>query len=67
MKAIRVHETGDVSKLTYEEAPLPEPKADEVRIKVEAAGKAEADGMPILSFNDWTMTTVMKAPTIKPS
>jgi NADPH2:quinone reductase len=38
MKAIRVHETGDVSKLIYEEAPLPEPKVDEVRIKIEAAG-----------------------------
>lgn len=38
MKAIRVHETGDVSKLRYEEAPMPEPKAGEVRIKIEAAG-----------------------------
>lgn len=38
MKAIRVHETGDVSKLTYEEAPMPEPGAGEVRVKVEAAG-----------------------------
>lgn len=38
MKAIRVHETGDVSAMRYEEAPLPEPKAGEVRIKVEAAG-----------------------------
>ncbi len=38
MKAIRVHETGDVSKLTHEEVPLPEPGAGEVRVKVEAAG-----------------------------
>lgn len=38
MKAIRVHETGDVNVMRYEEAPLPEPKAGEVRIKVEAAG-----------------------------
>jgi len=38
MKAIRVHETGDVSVLRYEDAPLPEPKEGEVRIKVEAAG-----------------------------
>lgn len=38
MKAIRVHETGDVNAMRYEEAPLPEPKAGEVRIKVEAAG-----------------------------
>ncbi len=38
MKAIRVHETGDVSVLRYEDAPLPEPQAGEVRVKVEAAG-----------------------------
>lgn len=38
MRAIRVHETGDASKLIYEEAPLPEPKAGEVRVKVVAAG-----------------------------
>ena len=38
MKAIRVHETGDVSQLRYEDAPMPEPKAGEVRIKIEAAG-----------------------------
>lgn len=38
MKAIRVHETGDASQLRYEDAPLPEPKAGEVRIKIEAAG-----------------------------
>ncbi|MEZ4735664.1 MAG: quinone oxidoreductase [Caldilineaceae bacterium] len=38
MKAIRVHETGDVSVLRYEDAPMPEPKEGEVRIKVEAAG-----------------------------
>ncbi|MEZ4622997.1 MAG: quinone oxidoreductase [Caldilineaceae bacterium] len=38
MKAIRVHETGDVSKLIYEEAPMPEPKEGEVRVKIEAAG-----------------------------
>ena len=38
MKAIRIHETGDVSKLSYEDAPMPEPGAGEVRIKIEAAG-----------------------------
>jgi len=38
MKAIRVHETGDVSNLRYEEAPMPEAGAGEVRIKIEAAG-----------------------------
>jgi NADPH2:quinone reductase len=38
MKAIRVHGTGDASVLRYEEAPMPEPKEGEVRIKVEAAG-----------------------------
>ena len=38
MKPIRVHETGDASVLRYEEAPMPEPKEGEVRIKVAAAG-----------------------------
>lgn len=38
MKAIRVHETGDVSKLVYDDAPMPEPGEGEVRVKVDAAG-----------------------------
>lgn len=38
MKAIRVHEQGDASALTYEEAPTPEPAAGEARVRVEAAG-----------------------------
>ncbi|MEX2161808.1 MAG: quinone oxidoreductase [Anaerolineales bacterium] len=38
MRAIRIHEYGDASRLIYEEAPLPEPRAGEVRVKVEAAG-----------------------------
>ncbi len=38
MQAIRIHETGDVSKLSYENTALPVPKAGEVRVKVEAVG-----------------------------
>lgn len=38
MKAIRVHEFGAADALRYEEAPMPEPKAGEVRIKLSAAG-----------------------------
>lgn len=38
MKAIRVKEYGDASRLTYEEAPEPEPGRREVRVKVEATG-----------------------------
>jgi len=38
MNAIRIHEYGDESKLGYEQAPLPEPKAGEVRVKVKATG-----------------------------
>jgi NADPH2:quinone reductase len=38
MRAIRVHELGDASKLKVEDLPLPEPKAGEVRVKVAAAG-----------------------------
>ena len=38
MKAIFVHEYGDASKLVYQDAPLPEPKAGEVRVRVQATG-----------------------------
>lgn len=38
MKAIRIHETGDPDVLKYEDAPLPEPGAGQVRVKVKAAG-----------------------------
>jgi NADPH2:quinone reductase len=38
MKAVFVHEYGDASKLIYEEAPKPEPKPGEVRVRVQAAG-----------------------------
>lgn len=38
MYAIRVHEYGDASKLVYEQTPIPEPKAGEVRVKVAAVG-----------------------------
>jgi NADPH:quinone reductase len=38
MNAIRIHEYGDDSKLSYEEASMPEPKAGEVRVKVKATG-----------------------------
>jgi NADPH2:quinone reductase len=36
--AVRVHEIGDASKLSYDEVPVPEPKAGEVRVKVAAVG-----------------------------
>jgi len=38
MKAIRIHKYGGPEALTYEEIPVPEPKAGEARIKVEAIG-----------------------------
>src|SRR5207249_535180 len=38
MKAIRVHKYGGAEALTYEEIPLPEPKAGEARVKIEASG-----------------------------
>lgn len=38
MKAIRIHETGDPDVLKYEDAPMPEPGAGQVRVKVKAAG-----------------------------
>ncbi len=45
MKAIRVHELGGADKLTLEEIDRPVPKADEVLIKVGAAGINYADTM----------------------
>lgn len=44
MKAIRIHKFGDTEDvLQYEDVPVPEPKANEVRIKVEAAALNRAD------------------------
>lgn len=45
MKAIRVHELGGADKLTLEEVEKPTPKADEILIKVRAAGINYADTM----------------------
>lgn len=38
MQAIRIHENGDAKQLKFEEAPVPEPKDGEVRVKVAATG-----------------------------
>lgn len=38
MHAVRYHELGDEDVLEYETAPIPEPDADEVLLRVEAAG-----------------------------
>jgi len=38
VKAIRIHETGDLDVLRYEDVSLPEPGAGEVRVKLEAVG-----------------------------
>jgi NADPH2:quinone reductase len=38
MKAVRVHKCGGPEVLTYEEIPVPEPKAGEARVKIEAIG-----------------------------
>jgi NADPH2:quinone reductase len=38
MRAMRVHEYGDASQLKYEEIPVPQPGAGEVRVKVSAVG-----------------------------
>lgn len=45
MKAIRVHELGGAEKLSLDEVEKPTPKADEVLIKVAAAGINYADTM----------------------
>ena len=38
MKAIRIHKCGEAEQLSYEDVPIPEPKENEVRVKIEAAG-----------------------------
>jgi NADPH2:quinone reductase len=43
MKAIVIHAFGDASQLSYEDAPRPEPKAGELRVKTAAAGVNFAD------------------------
>ena len=43
MKAIRAHDYGDANVLVFEQAPRPEPKADEVLIRVKAAGVNPVD------------------------
>ncbi len=43
MKAVRIHKYGGPRVLTYEDAPRPEPKEDELLIRVHAAGVNPAD------------------------
>ena len=43
MKAVRMHDYGKADVLVYEEAPRPEPKANEVLVKVHAAGVNPVD------------------------
>jgi NADPH2:quinone reductase len=38
MKAVRVHKCGGPEVLTYEDVPIPSPKAGEARVKIEAIG-----------------------------
>ena len=38
MKAVRLHSRGGPEQLVYEDAPLPDPAAGEVRVRVFAAG-----------------------------
>ena len=43
MKAVVIREHGDADKLLLEEVPVPEPKADEVRVRLKAAGLNHLD------------------------
>ena len=45
MKAVRIHEFGDLDVLRWEETPVPEPRPHQVLIKVESAGVNYADIM----------------------
>ena len=43
MKAVRIHEFGDVDVLQYEDVERPEPQAGEVLVRVRAAGVNPVD------------------------
>lgn len=43
MKAVRIHEPGDISVLRYEEVDIPEPGVGEVRVRIRAAGVNHRD------------------------
>ncbi len=45
MKAVRIHEFGDLDVLRWEDAPEPKPRPRQVLIKVESAGVNYADLM----------------------
>jgi NADPH:quinone reductase-like Zn-dependent oxidoreductase len=45
MKAIVIHEYGGPEVLKYEDVPRPEPQADQIRVRVVAAGVNPVDGM----------------------
>jgi NADPH2:quinone reductase len=79
MKAIRIHEFGPTEEaLTYEEIPRPEPKPDELLIKVEAASLNRADlglrkgtyrvspeELPIIPGREFAGTVVKIGATVK--
>jgi NADPH2:quinone reductase len=57
--AIRIHETGGPEKLTWEDIPLPAPKADEALVRHKAVG---------LNFIDvYFRTGLYKAPALRRS
>ena len=49
MKAIRIHETGDPDVLKYEDAPMPEPGAGQVRVNLLLNGGVTMAGRRQLS------------------
>jgi NADPH2:quinone reductase len=79
MKAIRIHEFGPTEEvLNYEEIPRPEPKPDELLIKVEAASLNRADlglrkgayrvspeELPIIPGREFAGTVVKIGATVK--
>lgn len=52
MRAIRVHEHGDADVLTLESIPRPEPRADELLVRVRAAGVNPIDWMVREGYTD---------------
>jgi NADPH:quinone reductase-like Zn-dependent oxidoreductase len=60
MKALRFDKIGDLNNLTIKEQPLPEPDADEVLVRVYAAGVNRSD--PLNVFGHFKQTTLPRTP-----
>src|SRR5258707_10285602 len=54
MKALRFEKTGDLAHLSLVEAPLPDPGAGEVLVRVKAAGLNKSDVSNVMGGHSYT-------------